>query len=639
MLKRRAKKQKNKLYSIAELGNFFNLAISYHESGDHKNSEKYYTLILNQLPNHADSLHYLGLSKYATGDNKQAIELIKKSITIKNNDVDYFYNLGIILSKENLWKEARENYKKAIHLSSQHAMAHNNLSVIEKRLSNEEGWESHCKTAYQLSPNSTEIINTYANYLEQKNQIFPAIKELQRGLLLNPDDKKMLANITKFLCSVGDITKAREYLSKLEISDCKSKESSHLKLFFLNYDNKMNPEEVFQHHLKFGNLLSDKKNYLHYKLRDHKPKHKLRIGYISSDFNYHSVAYFIEPILREHNNEKFTVYCYSNSKYSDKMTEILKKHANHWNDIFSLTEKQIIQQILNDNIDILVDLSGYTAGTTINIFAHRIAPIQITYLGYPNTTGLQTVDYRITDYWADPIGQSEHINTEQLARLDDGFLCYSPNDESPDVGSPPMMKNGYITFASFNNLAKLNDDVIKLWSSILHNVENSKLLLKSKMFLEKEVCNFTYFRFEKFGVSHNRIILKPHTPDYYSHISLYNEVDIALDPFPYNGTTTTSEALWMGIPVITLQGNAHISRVTMSILCKLGLTDFIASSPENYKTLATDLSKNGNKLSYLRKNMRHIIKKSNFTNGKKFTLKLESLYQKMWAAYIELKNK
>ncbi len=635
MLKHRPKKPKKKIYSLEELGRIFSRALKYQEEKDYQSAEKYYQIILLQVPNHADSLHYLGLLKYKNGNNQRAIKLIQQAIKINTLDADYLYNLGIILAAEKMWEQASKSYKKAISLSPNYAMAYNNLSILMQRLGDETSWKNHCKTAYSLAPNSLEIINSYANYLQQTSNIFAAIKELQRGLLLDAKNGLLLASLAKFLCMTGNSSEASDYLTRLPLNAHKRPENSHLKLLCLHYNDKMSPEVVFKNHLEFGELCSEKQTWLQQRKANTHSEKNLRIAYISPDFRFHSVAYFIEPILRNHHREHFTVFCYSNLRSPDKTTEMLKKNTDYWRDVYSLCDEELMQLIINDKIDILVDLAGYTAGNRLSIFTHRITPIQITYLGYPNTTGLKTMDYRITDHWADPVGTTEHLYTEKLARLNGGFLCYKPSDGCPDVSKPPMCHSGYITFGSFNNLAKLNDSVVELWCSILQSIENSKIQLKSKIFLEQEGQDFTYARFKKHGIHRDRVLLREYAPDYVSHMSAYREIDIALDPFPYNGTTTTCEALWMGVPVVALQGDSHAARVSTSILNKLGLKHLIATDQINYKKIAITLANDEQKLCELREKMRETMNSSKLTDGKEFTLELEKLYKKMWFNFMK----
>ncbi|MDH5258130.1 MAG: glycosyltransferase, partial [Gammaproteobacteria bacterium] len=408
-------------------------------------------------------------------------------------------------------------------------------------------------------------------------------------------------------------------------------------LFYLNYDSRLSARDISVKHIKRAQLFPTlfrplfPTDSISAELSNIKSTNrKRRIAYVSSDFRFHSVAFFFLPVLQNHDSDNFEVYCYSSSNKADDITDEFKKYSQHWRDIVDLNDEEVIQLAINDKIDILVDLSGYSAGSRLGVFANRVAPLQISYLGYPNTTGLTTVDYRVTDYYTDPVGLTEHLNTEKLARLDDVFLCFSPQSSCPTVSESPFEKNGFITFGSFNNMAKINDDVIKIWSELLLNFSNSKLLLKSKALADPDVQQFILSRFKNYGISNDRILLKNYANDFVSHVCAYSDMDIALDTFPYNGTTTTCEALWMGVPVITLLGNSHISRVSASILHKLELDDFITHSNEDYINIACKLATDKHVLPNLRSTMRERIQNSGFINGVEFTKNLENLYQKIW---------
>jgi len=303
-----------------------------------------------------------------------------------------------------------------------------------------------------------------------------------------------------------------------------------------------------------------------------------------------------------------------------------------WN-VIGLNDQQVVDLIRKDNIDILVDLAGHTAGNRINVFAYKPAPIQITWLGYPNTTGLKSIDYRFTDAIADPLGKSEQFHSEQLIRLPHGFLCYQGNESVPLQKDLPYIKNNYITFGSFNNMSKINDQVIKLWSRVLQAVSDSHLILKSKQFADTALTTRFLNLFEKEGILNDRISIYAKIPNNEQHLSLYNSIDIALDPFPYNGTTTTCEALWMGVPTITLKGNKHSNRVGASIMTHVGLEEFIAENEQDYINTAKNLSNHTENLAKIRSGLRQQMKNSPLCDDKLFARSIEKVYIDLWEKY------
>jgi predicted O-linked N-acetylglucosamine transferase (SPINDLY family) len=364
------------------------------------------------------------------------------------------------------------------------------------------------------------------------------------------------------------------------------------------------------------------------------PGRPLRIGYLSADMRRHSVAYFLKPLLAHHDHSRFAIYCYANVARPDTVTTELKQLSNHWRDITASNTEQAVRQIMKDGIDILVDLTGHMINNRLDILAKQAAPIQISWLGYPNTTGLPTIHYRLTDAIADPPGDSDPFYTEQLIRQP-VFLCYEPPDLNIPIAPPPSLKNGYITFGSFNNPAKINSDVITAWASILRLTPHSRLLLKGLLLGDKDTRERYTALFAAHGINRERLDLIAYKESTTEHLNLYNDIDICLDTFPYNGTTTTFEALWMGLPVIVLRGDRHASRVGASILTHIGLPEFIAPSPKDYTLTAAQLARDPATLRDLRQDMRPRLLKSPFCQAHTFTGQLEATYLQLWKQWCQ----
>jgi predicted O-linked N-acetylglucosamine transferase (SPINDLY family) len=316
------------------------------------------------------------------------------------------------------------------------------------------------------------------------------------------------------------------------------------------------------------------------------------------------------------------------------MTERLKQRSHHWHNIRGKTDDDVAALIRADAIDILIDLAGHTENNRLPVFARKPAPVQVTYLGYPNTTGLRTIDYRLTDIEADPPGQ-EPYHTEQLVRLPHGFLCYTSPPDAPAVTALPTSTVGHVTFGSFNNLAKMTPEVIGLWAQILKAIPGSRLVIKNKSMKDGPTRERYLALFRETGITEDRLDFVAWIPEAADHLGAYAHVDIALDTFPYNGTTTTCEALWMGVPVITLAGERHAARVGVSLLTRVGLTELIAQSPEEYVKLAVELAADTERLVQLRAGMRERMKHSPLCDAKSFTRDLETAYRGMWREWCE----
>jgi predicted O-linked N-acetylglucosamine transferase (SPINDLY family) len=314
----------------------------------------------------------------------------------------------------------------------------------------------------------------------------------------------------------------------------------------------------------------------------------------------------------------------------DGRTQRLQAESDHWYSIAGKPDLEVAERIRKDQIDILVDLEGHTGENRLLVFAHKPAPVQVTWLGYPNTTGMRTIDYRLTDAVADPPGEADKFHSEKLFRLEHGFLCYLPDAAAPEAGPPPCLESGQLTFGSFNNLAKVTSEVVRVWAEILHRQPLSRLVLKSKP-LADQACRERYLGlFAEQGIPADRLELLGWLPAPQNHLELYHRIDIGLDSFPYNGTTTTCEALWMGVPVVTLCGDRHAARVGASIMRQVGLEELVAHSEDEYIALAVALAQDRQRLLALRGSQRRKMRESRLLDKKLFAETLEDAYRRMW---------
>lgn len=353
---------------------------------------------------------------------------------------------------------------------------------------------------------------------------------------------------------------------------------------------------------------------------------KPRIGYVSPDFRGHSVASFIEPVLQTHDREQWDIVLYYNAATQDRVTRRIRRLGHVWRPISHLSDEAAIELIRQDQIDILVDLAGHTGGGRLSLFSAGAAPMQVTYLGYPNTTGIQSVDYRITDSLADPPGLTERFHTERLVRIDPCFLCYKPPSVAPPVSPLPSRENGIVTFGCFNHLPKISAETLTLWSAILKRCPTARLLLKCRSFADAQVVESFVHRLRAADINPAQAKVAAPTASYIDHLAAYGEVDIGLDPFPYHGTTTTCEGLWMGVPVISLQGPAHVSRVGGSLMNAVGLPQFAVESDAAYVETAVFWAANPDALFSLRKGLRRRMAASALLDSVAFTRRLERLF-------------
>lgn len=358
---------------------------------------------------------------------------------------------------------------------------------------------------------------------------------------------------------------------------------------------------------------------------------KVRIGYVSPNFSRHSVGYFIEPVIRHHDRSRFEVFCYYAHARSDDVTARIRAVVDGWHDVPDADGTELAAMVRADRIDVLVDLAGHSKANRLQAFALKPAPVQITWLGYPDTTGLSTMDLRITDAIADPAPQADVLNSEKLARIEGSFVCYQPPVNSPPPGdrvNPPSA----VVFGSFNNIAKISASTVRAWSEILDALPGSRLVLKSASLDFHDTADRVLEAFEEFGIAAGRIELRGWAVQREAHLKMYEGIDIALDTFPYNGTTTTCEALWMGVPVVTRAGDVHMSRVGASLLHAAGLDDLVAQNAVEYVEAAVALAGDEERRRELRSILRRRLEHSSLLDHAGFTRKLEQIYRDALAA-------
>lgn len=362
---------------------------------------------------------------------------------------------------------------------------------------------------------------------------------------------------------------------------------------------------------------------------DSAPGRALKVGYVSADFRRHSVSFFVEALLVHCDPAAVEVFCYADVARADAVTARLKAHVPGWRDIHGWSDARLCDAVRDDGIDILVDLSGHTRGNRLPAFARRPAPVQVTALGYPATTGLAAMDARLCDAITDPPGANA-FSTERLVRLA-ALHCFAPPPDAPLPGPLPARGNGHVTFGSFNKLAKVGDATIRLWADILHAVPDARLVLKAKPLAEADSRAALAARFAAHGVAAYRLDLRGWAPDDAAHLRAYDAIDIALDTFPYNGTTTTCEALWMGVPVISLCGAGHAARVGASLLTSAGLADWICGTPGEMRARAQAACADLAGLAALRAGLRAQVHASRLCDGRAYARDVERAYREIAA--------
>ncbi|WP_186429881.1 glycosyltransferase [Clostridium sp. BSD9I1] len=586
---------------------------------------------------------------------EEAEELLITAVKKYSECSDLIYNLAYVYEISKNEVLALEYYKKALKLNKNKEIKDQliikinsiektnlNLNYIEKLAENYLFKKKDLERALIMYKKIVELNPDYPYgnyyiaecYLNMEN-INKSKEYFQKSMDLKQYNVSGFNNYAHLLSKTGENEKAIYYFEKaIQRADRKVEMFSNL-LLTLNYDLFLSNEKMFLKHLEFAKLIGEKEEKFKSVKKSLDINKKLKIGYVSSDFRQHSVMYFISSSIVAHNKNNFEVFCYSDVLKEDRITESLKIFSDNWRNISSLADEEVEEGIKKDDIDVLVDLNGHSGKNRMSVFAKRAAPIQITWIGYPNTTGLKNMDYRITDSLADPEGVTDKYYSEKLIRMPESFLCYASGDY-PDVAEQiPYYRNKKITFGCFNNMAKITEKTIKIWCDILKNVKNSVLVLKNTAFLDEDIINSSKEKFLKHGIKEEQLIFLKRDNNVKEHLSRYNDIDIALDTYPYNGTTTTCEAMYMGVPVISLAGERHASRVGVSLLTNVGLADFIAYSEEEYIEKAVCLAYDIKRLEKIKLKLRHNIKKSPLMQADKFTKELERIYRNLWIRHCE----
>jgi Predicted O-linked N-acetylglucosamine transferase, SPINDLY family len=471
-------------------------------------------------------------------------------------------------------------------------------------------------------------VNFYLAYCSDRlGYIKSAEYYYKKHLLKDPKSVITINNLAGILCRLCKQEEAIE-LFKAILDDISISQSDFYSnyLLYLNYNIKLNSKEIFQEHLKFSEFLNERKITEGF-YNELAPNKKIKVGYISNDFKLHSVAYFILAQIALHNKDNFQVFCYSDVRNPDFITEQIKSYSDNFVNISEMNNEEVSNLIKRDEIDILFDLGGHLGINRLPVFAMKPAPIQINAIGYPNTTGLKNMDYRLTDDYCDPYGESDEIHTEKLIRMSNSFLCYTNSAEAPEINKK---NNDTIVFGSYNNSCKLNGNTIKVWSEILKRVPESILVIKSNIFFDDVALQEFKDKFKVYGINEDRLKFITMHITIKEHLDSYNEMDIALDTFPYNGTTTTCEALFMGVPVITLVGDRHASRVGDSILSNLNLKELIAHDEKEYIEKAVNLAKNKEHIKFLNKNLREFMINSPIMDSGAYVEEFEDILGKLW---------
>jgi predicted O-linked N-acetylglucosamine transferase (SPINDLY family) len=579
---------------------------------------------LSRKPNDAETFNFLGIALQMQGRHSEAVAVYREALNARPEYAEAYHNLGTCYLDRNRLEEAAECCRIALRIHRHYAEAHNTLGHALARAGRTEDAIASYRAALALKPAYAEALSNLAGSLIDAGRLEQAARACRDAIAADPKFYRAYSNLGTALYQQGRVDEAVEaFRSALALRPDFASAHSNL-LFCLNYDLAWTPAAVFEEHRAWAAIHGRAASGPFAGGRTLQ-----RIGYVSPDFRDHPCAYFIEPVLRAHDRSAFEIHLFSDSQ-PDAVTRRFQSLASRWHDIRGIADDEAADLVRREQIDILVDLAGHTAQNRLAVFARRPAPVAVTWIGYPNTTGLEAIDYRLTDAWCDPPGATEHLHSERLVRMPHGFSCYQPPADAPQVAELPAARTGQVTFGSFNALPKVRPAVVAAWAEVLRQVPGSRLVLKSRALKDEEARRRILGMFARRGMDEARVELAGALPSHAHHLELYNRIDIALDTFPYHGTTTTCEALWMGVPVVVRAGETHVARVGVSLLERIGLGELAADSEGGYIERAVALAGNLQRLAELRAGLRGRMAGSSITDAAVFTRDLENAYRRMW---------
>jgi protein O-GlcNAc transferase len=572
----------------------FERALDHHRAGRLGDAERGYRQILEHEPQHPDALHLLGVIALQTGHLDAALALVQQAVDLRPDGAVYWNNLGQVHERMGRNDQAERAYEAAIGLDPRYAEACNNLGHILERRGDVAGAEARYREAIRLDPQYAEPHTNLGNLQKDRGDLDEAIASYRRAIALRPDVSFLHSNL----------------------------------LLTLHYHPAYSPADLAREHRDWA------ARHVAPVRPDPRPhpnepdaERRLRIGYVSPDFREHPVARFVLPLFQHHDRNRVEVFAYSDVRRPDGVSERVRACVDQWRDSAALSDEQLVAAIREDRIDILVDLAAHSGHNRLLAFARRPAPVQVTYLAYCSTTGVDAIDYRLTDRFLDPSDDDQAHYAERSIRLPDCYWCYSipPLDDPPPSGRLP----GPPTFGCLNNFAKVSDATLSLWTRLLQSVPDARLLIYARAERHRDRV-LSALRRADVDEARATFVGRQPLKDY---LATYRLIDVALDPFPFVGGTTTFDALWMGVPVVSLAGSTAVSRGGSTILSNLGLEHLVARSEPQYAAIAARLIRDRSALATFRQTLRDRLEGSALMDAPRFARSLEGAFREIWRAW------
>ncbi len=597
------------------------------ERNENQDAKKYFEQALSFDPQNAEAYNNMGIAWKRDGYVDHAFSCFARASEIKPDFADARNNIGAALYAFGDNETAEAEVRKGIELSPDSPAAYCILGkILRGRHAYRESVEALNK-AIKLAPDLPDAYREMGLTLSDSNQLDAAMRAYRLGIGCDPKDGIAYNNLG--MCHVlrGELDEALEcFESAIEAIPTFSLAHSN-KLFSLNYIPSIPHKELVREHFAFGEMW-DKPYDENSFTNTPDPDRKLKIGYVSPDFRKHVVLTFIEEMLKHHDRDEFELYAYAEVFNSDAETERVKGYFDHWRYTIERNSLEVAQQIRDDGIDVLVDLAGHTGNNRLPVFAVKPAPVQVSWIGYPNTTGLKNMDYILmTSHFLPEGGEADF--SEEVYNLPRVPITYRQPPVRPDIGRSPFETKGHVTFGCFNNVIKTGPAAMDAWSEILKAVPDARLMLKAHAFRNEATVNASKAAFEKRGIDPERIICEGPS-EHSEYLKRYSEIDLALDPFPYNGGTTTLDTLFMGVPMLSLEGSSWVARIGSGLLRIVGEESLIATSVEDYVAKAVELAQNPERLQAMRDSLHDRFMASGITDHEAQTRDVEVAYRDMW---------
>jgi predicted O-linked N-acetylglucosamine transferase (SPINDLY family) len=642
------------------------IAAKHEQAGRLAEAESVYQRILAVLPDRDDAMHALGMVVGRVGRIDQAVELLRRSIAAAPDNAAYYCNLGSVLQNAGRLDEAMGCYQRAVELKSDLAEAHSNMGSLWMVRRQPDLAVVCFQRALALKPDLTEAHRNLGNAWYDKGETDKAIASYKRALALDPNLAEIQVNLGVAWRDKEELEKAGECFQKaLAINPRMAQAQVNLGIVWADQGQIDEAIACYRRALEFDpacitahdNLIamlhylpdSDRRR-IHEESRrwnqrhaqppralirpctnDRDPERRLRVGYVSPDFRGHPAGRFMLPLLASHDRHVVEVYCYASVAAPDKMTATLRSHVDCWRDIFGLPDEQVAQTIRNDQIDILVDLAMHAAGNRLLVFARKPAPVQVTYLAYAGGTALDAIDYRLTDRYLDPDDADDRFYMEKSIRLPGTYWCYGQDAAAAPVNELPALKAGRITLGCLNKFPKVSLVALETWAKLLNELDGARLLLH--VIAGSSPSRVIQFMADR-GIAEDRLEIVGRV-SFDEYFKTYHRIDIALDPFPYAGGATTCDALWMGVPVVTLAGRTAVGRAGVSILFHAGLAELIANATDEYVRIAANLAADRPRLAELRATLRQRMQASPLMDAARFARNIEAAYRAMWRTWCQ----